>query len=400
MDGNIRLLERYHLVLSLLVLNTALVILQYCLAEKFGETGFSTLKSARLVFVGVSLAFMATQVDLKQLIRSTFFLSYSGIILFGALSLTQAYDFKFAAWRFLSFSVPVMYIVLTMEHFRSKYTLDDIRRILWQGFQLIYGSVILVYLILEDRFSGTYLHDYTKFFKHNQYGWASVLFLLFTLDILYNDSLPRWRRWLSLGLIPVALFTLLTCGNRATWLTSGLSLGLLLFKWQTERVSTKLKLGILGVLGTATFLLFLDPSSSFYAAGERTYSQLKYGTATSERLLWAENAWGDWLSHPMQWFAGRGIFNYHGLINPNGYHNSYYEVLFGCGLPVFALFFYLIFLLPLKQFWQHYSSRLLTFFPLAIIPFFESNLTGGQFIFYPWFSIMIFYALPIEAPKK
>ena len=44
---------------------------------------------------------------------------------------------------------------------------------------------------------------------------------------------------------------------------------------------------------------------------------------------------------------------------------------------------------PIKQFVKRISKYDLVFIPLAIIPFFEGNLTAGQFLFFPWFMYII-----------
>ena len=71
------------------------------------------------------------------------------------------------------------------------------------------------------------------------------------------------------------------------------------------------------------------------------------------------------------------------------YHNSYFELLFGLGVPLFLLFLVFMLFEPLIQFFKRVSRYDLLFIPLAIIPFFEGNLTAGQFLFFPWFSYII-----------
>jgi len=302
--------------------------------------------------------------------------------------------------RLIAFLLPLLYIILFMEFLFLKHSKETIRKILWFGFQIIFGLIMVAYLVLEERFSSAYLSRHVFLFKHNQYGWASIFFLVITADILSNEKCSNTYKIICATLIPVGFFTLLACGNRATWLSTLISLILWIFVWKPYCFPKKLKLAIPAILFLGAIVFTFLPENSFRLAFERTYGQLKYGTATSERLLWAQSALNDFLTHPWQWFLGRGIFNYKGLINENGYHNSYYEILFGCGIPLFILFLYLFFLKPFYNFHKYYSHRLLTFWPLVIIPFFESNLTGGQFLFYPWFSIMMFYAFPVTEEEQ
>ncbi len=78
------------------------------------------------------------------------------------------------------------------------------------------------------------------------------------------------------------------------------------------------------------------------------------------------------------------------------YHNSYFEILFGLGVPLFILFMVFMLYEPIKQFLKRVSKYDLLLIPLVIIPFFESNLTSGQFLFFPWFS----YVFALNAKKK
>ena len=97
-------------------------------------------------------------------------------------------------------------------------------------------------------------------------------------------------------------------------------------------------------------------------------------------------------SHPLNWVTGIGVFNYsliHGKTNVLTYHNSYWEILFGLGLPLFFAFLSFMVFRPLYRFIKFYSKYTLLFIPLLIIPYFESNLTAGQCLFFPWFTYML-----------
>ena len=97
--------------------------------------------------------------------------------------------------------------------------------------------------------------------------------------------------------------------------------------------------------------------------------------------------------NPSVWFYGVGMFNYEFLEKGgallHGYHNSYFDVLFGVGTIVFSFFIFFMVIWPLKIFWKTTASYSLLIFPLMIIPFFGSDLTAGQFLFFPWFAYMI-----------
>jgi O-antigen ligase len=73
----------------------------------------------------------------------------------------------------------------------------------------------------------------------------------------------------------------------------------------------------------------------------------------------------------------------------NGFHNSYAEVLFGSGVIVFVIFFFYYLIQPFVFFVRYVQKHYVSFFPIFIYPFFESNLTSGQFIYWPWMSGVI-----------
>jgi hypothetical protein len=57
------------------------------------------------------------------------------------------------------------------------------------------------------------------------------------------------------------------------------------------------------------------------------------------------------------------------------------------------LFFLVAYVLPtLITFFVRHSNRFIFLPPLMLIPFFESNFNPGQFLFFPWFIIMMYYA--------
>ena len=55
---------------------------------------------------------------------------------------------------------------------------------------------------------------------------------------------------------------------------------------------------------------------------------------------------------------------------------------------------------PFYYYAKYYSKYFLLITPFAIIPFFESNLTGGQFLFYPWFIFMLLFNIPPYYDQK
>ena len=110
------------------------------------------------------------------------------------------------------------------------------------------------------------------------------------------------------------------------------------------------------------------------------------------RLVVAEYSFNYFMNNPGLWLTGVGLFNHdfiYGVTNLGGYHNSYWEILFGGGILIFILFLNVMVFRPVYSYFKYTGNFSLFIFPLIIIPFFESNLNGGQFLFFPWFTFML-----------
>ena len=141
-------------------------------------------------------------------------------------------------------------------------------------------------------------------------------------------------------------------------------------------------LGLVGVLLAA-------PNSSINFALDKTQKQEKVGEARFET---AGVMLDDFNHEPTYWITGVGMFNYKllkGNTKLSSYHNSYWEGRCGFGIPGFLVFLSFMVFKPVTRFLKYYSSYTLLLPPLLILPFFESNSTGGQFLFFPWFSFML-----------
>jgi O-antigen ligase len=283
---------------------------------------------------------------------------------------------------------------------QGKYTISKIGYHLTSVFQATYFVPILVLVFLErGAFGSTDISRSVSVFVKNHYGWASCIFLLCSADLLTNYHPGKWYRRITYIAIPIALLILFASGSRSAWVSTILTGGVMLFRW--KNISAIAKIAIIFITSLTVSFFLADPDSAFYARWDKTQRQLDKGEAEAGRYQWALDVYRKFQAEPEQWLTGRGLFDYVGLEHAGGYHNSYFEILFGCGVFVFAYFLYLIVFRPGYFFFRYYSKYFLTFFPLLIIPFFESNLTGGQFLFYPWFSYMMFYSInPIKKQKE
>jgi hypothetical protein len=394
---NTRLLQ---IVIVLFFINAGGNLAYYMTVNLFSLSNSIILKDIRVIIFLFSLIFVNYIILFYKNIQYIKVLNpFYLIIIFGFLSNIWSPDKTVITFvKTLTFLLPLLYILQTIRILHSNFNLFNLKKILWLGFYIVYVSPLIIYLIFEKRFESTYLSLYVQYFKHNQYGWASILYLLLTFDIYKNYKNNRFFILINAILVPVAFFVLFTCGNRSTWLSSGISI--IIFLFLIKNNYSLLKKGFISLfLIICFFALNLNPESSLNIAKERTLIQLSNGMEASLRFKFASIGFYNFNQTPYKCLFGNGLFNYLGLdgIGSHGYHNSYYEILFGFGILIFVIFVRSMVILPLKNYLKYYAKNSILLAPLIIIPFFESNITGGQFIFYPWFSIMIFYSLPVNS---
>lgn len=384
----------------LFFLNVIFVIVGYGINTYTQQAFLGPMKALRAGLIGAGLGLLlihfinktkdAKDYDFNFLILA--FLIFTGV--FGS------YNLSFAINRVITFIFPFIYLSLFFAYIKKNYSTYQTGYFLSSTFQWAYLLPIIILVLFERGALGsTDISKNVGIFVKNHYGWATCLFLLVSADLLANYELPFWRKTMTFLIIPIAVFVLMASGSRSAWVSTLLTGVVLLLRW--ERISITPKIGLITVTVFAASYFLADTNSAFYARWDKTERQLERQGKESGRILWATSAYNQFQAAPTQWLTGRGLFDYKGLIHTGGYHNSYLEILFGCGIFVFAYFLYLFVFRPAYFYFKYYSKHFLTFFPLLIIPFFESNLTGGQFLFFPWFSYMMFYSInPILKQKE
>ncbi len=369
--------------------NAASVIIGYGLVTYAGSVLLTPNKIVKSFLLAIGLILLIREFYLhpSNFKIKTLYWILIYTLLFGAFF---ALDLTYALSRVITLVAPLSYIILFFSYLQIKYKKEAIGRQLSSLFQLTYGIPILIFIVFERQFGATNLYSVQAFVR-NHYGWSSVLFLLLSADILFNYKIPRWRYWMTVAFIPAALYILFASGSRSSWLSFVLTGGIFLFR--SQRLPFWSKPLLIGAALIPLVYFLGDPSSALYQRWEKTQRQIELQEEASDRLLWANAAFREFKREPTLWFTGRGLFDYKGLIKQGGFHNSYYDVMFGTGIFVFGFFLYLFLFRPAYYYFRYYSRYFLTFFPLVIIPFFESNLTGGQFLFFPWFSYMMYYGM-------
>lgn len=385
------------LVFRLLFLNMGLVIVGYALGVL---TGMASVGPMRWLKYGVLLLSVLYLLKTNLLVLRLLASYMQAVIALSALFILFALlgsDSSLSVPRVLTYVFPFLYVAFSVGYLLLLYPTRQVLHAFINAINWIYFIPIVSFFVTGGKVTDTNIYDvYDKnedtAFVSNHYGWASTLFLLTALDLLRNVSLPGWRR-LMLGAFGLAaIYLVLISGNRTSWLSLMVVALVFIFKYRKIALYQKVMLSLLP-LGLVFYLL-QDPDSAINARLEKTRTQQKKGeprAEASKKMIALFN------TSPDLWLTGIGIFNkkrIEAITGWSGYHNSYFEVLFGAGLPVFIFFLYLIVLRPGWYYIRYFATYYLFFFPLLIIPFFESNLTGGQFLFFPWFimAILISYS--------
>jgi O-antigen ligase len=287
--------------------------------------------------------------------------------------------------------VPFYYVLfsvcLLLVEFPTKLVLDEVLNIInW-----VYAIPIASFFFTGGSLSDTNIYyisseNESTLFVSNHYGWSASLFLVTAIDLLTNRPIPIYRKGLLIVGSVVAMYLVLISGNRTSWLSLSVVGLVFIFRYQLVGVTKKALLLAIPVM--LINYLILDPKSALNNRLQKTEVQQKKGEPRASRAAISIQYFNE---YPALWMTGLGLFNQSKIKSITGnpsYHNSYLDILFGTGIFGFIFFVYLLLFIPLITYLRFFASKYLFLFPVIIIPFFESNLTGGQFLFFPWFILV------------
>ena len=376
-------------VFKLLGLNLVLVIIGYASVNVGGETVFNILKNIRLAVLIFSIVFVLNSngFRIKRLKNNRkIFVFLIFVALLTLLSPLPGESF----FKALTFIFPFTYIIFSINYLLKYGAL----KLLISFSVMILIAYILVpisFLLFGGDLSGSNVYGEMEgqAFVSNQFGWGSALVILSAFTVLKYIRLKKIYKVLVFLAVLLSIYILIVSANRSGMLSVGLGVVALLLKDRSLVFYKK----IMVVLPLILITLYVanKENSAIDFLMEKNEMQLE--TGQEGRYIAAVTMIEKFNEEPIRWFTGVGMFNYEFLKKSNsilkGYHNSYFEILFGAGIILFSLFLYFMLLYPFKVFWQRTVHYSLLFFPLTIIPFFESDLTAGQFLFFPWFSYIL-----------
>lgn len=373
-------------VFIFLIVNAMLVIVGYAMAIFTSGAALETMQwiKGSVLFAGIINLLTLPYTFLKR--AACYFQPY---FIFGVFLLATAiyagqpvYSFL----RTLTFLIPFCYIFFSLAFLVSGYSFSQVLTAFLYAVHLIYCIPVFCFLVFGQTTSYINLYyistdPYTSLgFASNHYGWAGCIVLVTGWDLLRNhQGLSRAGKYYLVIMSLIAVYLILASGNRTSWIVLLICTMTVIFF--NSRLGLLRKAVLLSIpLGLVIWLSRL-PDSAVTNRLQKTYTQMERGESRIARAITS----AQYANTNLQvWMTGWGMFSPPASLMKS-MHNSYFEVLFGAGLPAFCYFLWHFVILPCKNLYRYFSRQYLFLIPVIIIPFFESNLTGGQFLFFPWF---------------
>lgn len=379
-------------VARLLFLNGFFVIFAYAAYNLTGGAASGSVRIFKNIFLFFSFTYLiATNriINPGRIFDSGFVPVIFGILIFYVSIGTG--DVLVSFGRSLTFFVPFIYVYLSLTYIIANFGIQ----ITLKGFHyvvlVIYCIPLFIYIISGGKITDTNIYVQNKndqVFTANNYGWSATLYILSFLFVWKDVKLTKVSRIFFGILLPVAIVLFFTSANRTSWLSMAFAMIPFFFSYKAMHLKYKILIALV-MVGFISVLL-AEPNSSLNFAKRKSDKQEKVG---EERFIVAGIGRDYFNKEPTLWITGVGMFNFDPILknksNLNNFHNSYYDILFGAGIPLFLLFLSFMVFKPIIRYIKYYSRYTLLIAPLMIIPFFESNLTGGQFLFFPWFTFML-----------
>lgn len=379
----------WHLVLYFL--NVFLVVFGYSLrgddfqAAKLFRTGLVVFSMAGIVLAQGEITYIF---DKKKNWVLYLFLFLNLVVLPFSVDVSRSVE-RILAW--IPFLIYTNYFIVYLF---AHYSKDDARIKLLQIFSLAYFYPVLVMLLTGVAFQTENVYGQSiGLYKANVIGWGCTVFIVTGFDLFANRPMAKWARYLFFALVFLALWAVVLTGSRSSF--AALALSTLVLVLRSKQISIYLKVAAtVCILGFAYYII-ASPDSVVNLRAQYADIRKQKGEV---RFKLAEQAFGIFTTNPEVLFTGFGFDNfraglqyYAGIRTDLASHNSYLEILFSGGLFSF-LFFVISFALNALIKYIRFDSQYFIFFPtLMVIPYFESNLNAGQFLFFPWMTFLFYY---------
>jgi len=388
-DSNARRRWDWHVVIFLL--NVFLVILGYSMRDNV----FQVVKAVRtgLVFISLFGLFLA-QGEIKYVFNDkqnwvlwTFLLLNLAVIPFSV-------DFFWSVGRLAAWVPFVIYVNYFIIYLFRQYTKDEAQIKLLQIFNIVYFYPVLIMLVNGVMFRTENIYGQNiAGFKANVLGWACTIFVLTGFDLFINRKDLQWVKRLFLAMAILSLWGIVLTGSRSSYVS--LAAATLVLVLRSQQITFNYKVFISLFIFAFAYYIITSPDSVINLRSQ--YAEIRQ-TKGEIRFELAEQALETMMKYPTLIFTGfgfdnfkSGLYAYGGIKTELASHNSYLELLFSSGIFTF-LFFVIFFAFNAFVKYITYDSKFFVYMPmLLIVPYFESNLNAGQFLFFPWMTFLFYY---------
>ena len=368
------------LISILVLINTALVIIGFAVNIYFKGV-FEIFKIIKTITIFLSFSYVLLKSNI-QFHRILYYPYFFAVIVLGLINViisntTQTFTF------FSFFILPVFYIGLSILYLIKKYGPGNTLHFIQKSILVVYLFPILSFIIsggkLTESFYG--LSEGNNFYS-NHYGWSAVI----CFSILMDDNFVKTKKIIWVTMVVVLISMIIISNNRTSMICLAL---ILLSKYVFIRTFVR---NIPIIIGILIILIFQFDNLDFVIT--KTNNQITSSNIPRIELL--KLLYTTFVSKLSTILFGMGLGNYSILkqstLSLSSFHNTYSDVIFGGGI-LFAFSFFRCFIIPLFLTIQTKFNFRYICIPLIIIPFFESNLTMGQFIFYPLFTVSLYLTL-------
>ena len=212
-----------------LLLNMLLVLLGYAFVYAMGLSYAAPAKSARLLFLFISIAYLIRSYPVSILrvpyLRQPLILLLVSLFM---ISVLFSEHITYSIGRTLTFVIPFLYIFFCIKYLILKYGFNSA----FYGFNfavnLVYMLPLVTFLYTGASFQLTNIYGDTKesglMFVSNHFGWSSAIFLLSGFDLLTSKRLNRFNVYVIYIMALLSVYLLLISGSRSSLLSVGLAL--------------------------------------------------------------------------------------------------------------------------------------------------------------------------------
>lgn len=320
------------------------------------------------------------------------------ILLFSSTILSTHPFYVFT--KILNFLPSVIFVLVFINVCFEVLGLRYTRKLILKIFIHSYSIPLILSIFFNDNYYfGKNIYAEEVGIQSNNLAWAAFIVLASTISYFDNFILNGYKKGLAFFLIIFSFMSIINSGSRTVAI--GTIIYLIFLLWNK---TSGIKFRFLKIFISLIFIFIFFNAVNIYDLDSiefliyRTKRHI-YLQENFSRLVFLETGLSTFERNPIRYFVGNGLFNDIVLRNIGktflshsglergvyGYHNSYADIFFGGGIPLFTIFLLLFTVNPLKLMLYNKNTFFLIFIPLNIIAFTENSLPGGAYIFYPFF---------------